>query len=99
MINKESIIEEVKKKINNTESSDELIELAAMLKGMQREAIKKVDKYIEQDKREVICLVGTWNGIRGVIESIDGETIVVRLGAGLKITTSKEHFRYNFTLV
>ena len=99
MIKNEFIIEKFKNKINEIKDPNELVELAAMLKSIQMKAIEKIEKYKEQEPRKVICLVGTWYGINGIIESIDGETIVIRLESGFRIITSKEHFKYNFKFV
>ncbi|GAA0857759.1 hypothetical protein GCM10008916_12770 [Clostridium nitritogenes] len=99
MIKNEFIIEKFKNKINETKDPNELVELASMLKRIQMKAIEKIEKYKEQEQHKVICLVGTWRGIHGIIESIDGETIVIRLGSGLRIITSKKHFKYNFKFV
>lgn len=44
MSNQEVIIKQIKNRISQIENSDELIELAVMLKGMQLEAIKKLEE-------------------------------------------------------
>lgn len=49
--------------------------------------------------RELICTVGTWDGLEGIIENMDDDEIIVRLGRALRITTCKKHFKYNFKFI
>ena len=63
-----------------------------------QEAQKRIDSKFKAG-RELICTVGTWDGVEGIIESIEDNEIVVRLGQALRITTCKKHFKYNFKFI
>ncbi|MGL4730956.1 MAG: hypothetical protein ACRCW0_05160 [Clostridium sp.] len=52
-----------------------------------------------EEGQYLIGTVGTWNGIDGVVEHIEGDEITVKLGCALRINTLKEHFKYNFSLI
>ena len=63
-----------------------------------QEAQKRLDSNFKVG-RELICVTGTWDGVEGIIESIEDDEIVVRLGQVLRIRTCKKHFKYNFKFI